>query len=283
MKLTEHQKSFLDCFGYLSFPGLFKDEISEIIDAFEAIFTENGGGDLHGRPHTGESRTCIIPFIDQSIYLSALMDDPRVNGLLMDLLGDDYTYTGSDGNYYAGDTAWHSDTDWSGVKRGKPPKTFYKIAFYLDPVDHDSGALRVIPGSHKYGDVYAENLEKIASTPEAVGCSGNEIPAVVLASNPGDMLIFNQNLKHSAWGGSKKRRMFTLNCCSRYTEDETQYLHNEIKQRARFWISDVYGPAMLETAGPERMRHLEQLLEHKQILEEAVEEAKEKMAEPSRG
>ena len=32
-----------------------------------------------------------------------------------------------------------------------------KIAFYLDPVDRDSGALRVIPGSHRLdGDRFAQ-------------------------------------------------------------------------------------------------------------------------------
>jgi len=38
------------------------------------------------------------------------------------------------------------------MSRGKPPRTFYKMALYLDPVSANSGALRVIPGSHR-GDL----------------------------------------------------------------------------------------------------------------------------------
>jgi ectoine hydroxylase-related dioxygenase (phytanoyl-CoA dioxygenase family) len=35
---------------------------------------------------------------------------------------------------------------------------FYKMALYLAPVTATSGAVRVIPGSQRYGDRFAENL-----------------------------------------------------------------------------------------------------------------------------
>ena len=159
MRLTEQQLAFVDTFGYLGFPGLLKDRIDEIIDAFESVWTERGGGH-DGRPHDGTARSCIVPFIDQHPVLSSLIDDPRVNGIFSSLLGDDFVYLVSDGNFYVSDTNWHSDTDWSGKMRGKPPRIYFKMAFYLDPLTRDSGALRVIPGSHRYGDAYAEALER---------------------------------------------------------------------------------------------------------------------------
>ena len=44
------------------------------------------------------------PFIDQHPTLCALLDDPRISGAFASVLGDDFTYWGSDGNFFAGNT-----------------------------------------------------------------------------------------------------------------------------------------------------------------------------------
>ena len=149
MTLSDQQLAFFETFGYLTFPGAFADEAERITVEFERVWAEHGGG--HNRQaHDHERRSALVPFIDQSEYLSALLDDPRIDGVVSALLGDDYNYTGSDGNFYVGDTRWHSD----GFARMKYRSI--KIALYLDPVTRDSGCLRVIPGSHIRGDGYAE-------------------------------------------------------------------------------------------------------------------------------
>ena len=119
--------TFFETFGYLVFPGLFADEADTISDEFERVWAEHGGGH-HGRPHDNTRRSALLPFIDQSEYLSALLDDPRIDDAASLLLGDDYNYEDSDGNYYVGDTNWHSD----GYARSK--YRYIKFAFYLDPV-----------------------------------------------------------------------------------------------------------------------------------------------------
>ena len=124
MRLTPQQLNFMETFGFLHFPGLIEDRIEAVIDAFEEIWASHGGGH-DGRPHDGTARSCIVPFAGQSEYLSSLLDDPRIDGILGSLLGDDYVYLGSDGNYYVGDTGWHSDGGWP------RPIVYYKIAFYL--------------------------------------------------------------------------------------------------------------------------------------------------------
>ncbi|MEM7131016.1 MAG: phytanoyl-CoA dioxygenase family protein [Chloroflexota bacterium] len=283
LELTSQQLAFIDTFGYLSFPGLLNDEIEQITTAFEEVFASHGGGH-DGKPHDGTARSCIVPFIDQSEVLSNLLDDPRIDGIFTSLLGEDYNYLGSDGNFYVGDTRWHSDTDWSGKMRGKPPRVFFKMALYLDPVDSDSGALRVIPGSHRYGDAYAESLQQMLQhSQEKLGLHGSEIPAVSLVSKPGDVAVFNQNTKHSAWGGGNRRRMFTINCTARYGPNEIPLLRNEISAFARFWVDSLYGDAMMRTAGPERMVHMAQPLEYEDHLAAEVEKSKTAMSEPSRG
>lgn len=283
LQLTPQQLAFMETFGYLVFPGLLRDKIDRIVEEFEGTFAAHGGGH-NGKPHDGTARSCIVPFIDQNEFLSGLVDDPRVDGIFTSLLGADYNYLGSDGNFYVGDTNWHSDTDWSGKMRGKPPRIFYKMALYLDPVTASSGALRVIPGSQHYGDAFAEALQAtLRMAPDKLGIAGSQVPAIALESNPGDVVVFNQNTKHSAWGGSNRRRMFTINCTARYADEELPLLRNEIGAFARFWIDSVYGEAMMRTANPERMLHLQQPLSQQGHLVEEVRKAKVTMKEPSRG
>ena len=177
IRLNQQQLNFFDTFGYLALPGLMADCIDEIIDAFEQVWAERGGGH-YGQPHDGERRSCIVPFIDQHERLCALLDDPRIEGLLASLLGDDFNYSGSDGNYYAGDTRWHSDGYQKEIRH-------VKIAFYLDHLTRDTGCLRVIPGSHRRGDQYAETLEaNVKQSQEQWGISGDQVPAVALEINP---------------------------------------------------------------------------------------------------
>lgn len=276
VKLTEQQLNFFNTFGYLGFPGLLADRATEIDQAFEGIWGERGGGH-NGKQHDGTARSCIVPFIDQSEVLSSLVDDPRIHGLATSLLGDDFNYMGSDGNYYVGDTRWHSD--------GWHPQTLHiKIAFYLDSLTRDTGCLRVIPGSHRLGDTFADGLQKqIRQSADVWGVEGKDVPALALETQPGDILVFNHNTKHAAFGGNKARRMFTINLCQRYPEERIQELRDYVSGAARFWIDRVYGEKMVRTAGPQRQRHLEQVMANDGHLAELARKARETMPEPSRG
>ena len=276
--LSDEQLQRFDTFGFLAFPGMLGDVIEEITDAFEQVWDQRGGGH-HGAAHDDNRRSCIVPFIDQHPRLCALLDDGRIHGLLCSLLGDDFNYTGSDGNYYAGDTQWHSD----GWGRGRSQR-FVKVAFYLDDLTRDTGCLRVIPGSHHVEDSFANTLqEHIRQSPETWGITGAEVPAFALETRPGDVAVFNHNLKHAAFGGSTRRRMFTINCCQRYPESELPALRDYISGHARFWSNRLYGETMIATAGAGRMVHLEQGHANDGHLAALAAKARAEMAEPSRG
>ena len=216
----------------------------------------------------------MVPFIDQSDELSSLLDHPRLHALVTEILGEDFSYLGSDGNFYVGDTPWHRDGQHRGLR-------FIKLAIYLDPLDGDSGALRVIPGSHHLDDVYAQGLaEIIAKTP------GAQVPAVALATKPGDVAVFDHNLYHASFNGGTTRRMFTLNLSQRWPDErlpELQELQEYIAGHARFWIERNVGPRILATAGLQRMRHLQQAMENDFLLTERTHKIRLEMAEPSRG
>jgi hypothetical protein len=275
-QLSEQQLNFFHTFGYLGFPQLMADRAAEIEREFEAVWQGRGGGH-NGKAHDGTARSCIVPFIDQSERLASLIDDPRIHGIATSLLGDDFNYMGSDGNYYVGDTRWHSDGWHKEILH-------IKLAFYLDPLTAETGALRVIPGSHRQGEGYADTLQsQIRKSPELWGKEGRDLPAIALETKLGDVVCFNHNTKHAAFGGNQSRRMFTINLCQRYPEEKLQDLQEYIGGAARFWIDRAYGEKMVRTAGPERIKHLEQVMANDGHLAELSRKARETMPEPSRG
>ncbi|HYF48579.1 MAG TPA: phytanoyl-CoA dioxygenase family protein [Planctomycetota bacterium] len=250
MKLTEQQKKFFDTFGYLVLPGAMSDSVGWIIDEFESVFKSRA--DV---VHDGSKRTMFPQsFIDSNAKLCTLLDDPRIVGVCEGLMGEDFLYEGGDGNFYSGDTGWHSDI-MPTVGMYKASRHI-KIAFYLDALTRDTGALRVIPGSHLAGDTFADTLQKeIWSL-----CDGKEMPSIALETKPGDLAIFHHNLKHASYGGSKRRRMFTMNLCAYpHTPQELAEIAAEMRWYGSQGAEKLHSETMLKTASPARMKHLQPL------------------------
>lgn len=271
MIINQQQRNFFETFGYLVLPGAVADDILWITNEFEGVFTDLG------IVHDPKQRTVIVPFIDQRERFCTLLDHPVINGIAAGLLGDGYNYLGGDGNYYTGDTRWHSDGFHT-------VGSYLKIALYLDPVTRDSGCLRVIPGSHRIDLKETWDANKALRAPELWGIEQRDVPAVALESKPGDVVAFNHNIMHAAFGGDSKRRMFTLNLNRRCeTTDEVQDLVAFISGAARFWKDKVHSDIMRKSASPERWRHLRQPMDHEGHLVELVAKARAEMAEPARG
>jgi ectoine hydroxylase-related dioxygenase (phytanoyl-CoA dioxygenase family) len=115
------------------------------------------------------------------------------------------------------------------------------------------------------------------------GITGSQVPAMALETVAGDVLVFNHDIKHSAWGGSKRRRMFTMNCCQRYPETQLDVLREYISHGSRFWIERAYDDTIVRTASPERLVHLEQVLANDGHLAELSRQRRAADPEPARG
>ena len=273
MQMTKEQLDFFDTFGFIKFPQLMADSIDWIIDEFTQTFPNQSKISTHD----GSKRTCLVPFLDQRTKMCTLLDDPRLEGIGKSILGDDFNYMGSDGNYYTGETGWHRDGNHRKHRH-------IKIAFYLDKLDGNSGALRVIPGSHRIEDQYGKELtEKASRSSEVWGIKGNAIPAVALDVTPGDILVFNHNIFHSSFNGGPNRRMFTMNLCQRYPEEDIQKLRDYIGTQDRFWLDRIYSETMMNTASATRMKHLEQVMANDGHLAALSAKKRLTMKEPSRG
>lgn len=143
-----------------------------------------------------------------------LIADDRIYSPMRDLLGEDFVWVGSEGMYgfseQLRDHHWRSDGD---KDLQKLAYKHIKVMLFLDPLRRESGALRVIPGSHRlplykalvpFQDVHANEH------PTFFGQEGAEIPAYAVETDPGDMVLFNQWLFHAAYGKTGHRRTIVL-------------------------------------------------------------------------
>jgi hypothetical protein len=102
------------------------------------------------------------------------------------------------------------------------------VAAYLEPLGADSGALRVLPGSHRpeFGDALG--------TLEAAGMAADALPSHVIATEPGDLIFFDEHLFHASGGGGIRRQW------------RVDYLRDpvttEAVDHARAYFAGIYPP-----------------------------------------
>lgn len=255
MQLTQEQQSFFHTFGYLVVRQLLTaDEVAAVTEAFEWSIQNRGGGPQHD----GTSRTMFGGPIEHTPQMCALLDHPGILGLIGGVIGDDFSYCSGDGNFYVGDTGWHPDGNWGQLWATK-------TALYLDKVGADTGCLRVIPGSHDPAHFIRRDQIKPQESQELYGVAPRDFPGnVALESSPGDVVIFNHDLYHASFGGSERRRMFTMNCTRHArTDDEFELARQYLSVHSPGGSDTVTGagmfyPTILDTADERRMSHLRQ-------------------------
>lgn len=211
--LTTEQIAHFETFGFVIRRQSFSaTEMAEISSAFDDVLA----ADRKGQPFAGVARQAVLGFIEKRPLLSGLVEDDRIYRPLEQLLGPGFVWIGSDGNLYVGDTGWHPDG--SVLDYGR-----IKVAFYLDRVTKDTGCLRVIPGSHRlplHAALDPLREQRAESSLKPFATDGPGVPSFPLESQPGDVVFFNQNLWHAAFGGKTGRRMFTMNFGAQPSKDE---------------------------------------------------------------
>jgi ectoine hydroxylase-related dioxygenase (phytanoyl-CoA dioxygenase family) len=218
-ELTPQQIAWFDTFGFLVLRGWFRDDIERIRAGFEEVFAReeaqllDPANEFHrtSDPKFQRETRWIIPaFLDKSDKLDWLRDDARVQSIAQALLGERHLYAESDGNLFNCDVYWHLDA-YGATADAKHVKIF----FYLDALEHDAGALRVIPGSHHSGPYTGALYRQLVKAPELapalLGVPLDEIPSVTLEVQPGDVIVTNFRTMHGSFNGGERRRLFTVN------------------------------------------------------------------------
>lgn len=259
---TPGRLRFFDSFGYLHLPGIFAAKRVAIDAAFERVIAARGGG-----AYAGEHRFTVSPGLNDDAELCRLLlDDPTLVALLAARLGPDFQYWNSDLNLCADDTPWHSDSPWSG---DLSTAGWIQVLIHLDPLDGDTGALRVVPGSHRHDDRFGREVHeatiddaaaRLRRPSETWDIADRDLPAVVLPTRPGDAILLDHLVTHASFGGATRRRLINLVFFPRLAENDLGALRNvNAYQRLTGRRAFPPGCAILEEASPDRLRRLEQL------------------------
>jgi hypothetical protein len=231
--LTPQQVHFFETFGFVRLPGLFAEDIGAISTAFDeaarrataegtaspeapadygdygSTFADVEAVVTHDHVHFGARRVILPMVVERNEPLAYLTTDPRVVGVVHSLIGPEYEAIGSDGNVFSCDTAWHCDIFQSPLEQ-----LHVKLFLYLDRLDSDSGAIRVIPGTNHWDSPYAATLRRDLAdhgqVEERFGVAVDEVPSWTVPNEPGDLIVGAFRTIHATYGGAPGRRLIAL-------------------------------------------------------------------------
>lgn len=117
-------------------------------------------------------------------------------------------------------TAWHDDT-------GHDVPSIKALA-YLDALKADTGALRVLPGSHVLpaGHINPVMTDEVPFDEERWRQATRDIPCHVIDSQPGDVILFDEHLWHASIDGRNRRLWSAFFVKDPKTRDEETKVRN---------------------------------------------------------
>jgi hypothetical protein len=186
-------------FGYLVLRGFFEPRLVEELrtEMVRTMLGVHGDRYYERPPMSGMAGhyTCLLgPWAPRTVEL---VDSRPLVGLAERLVGGCVLPSPCDtqGILYFDHAGWHNDTG-IGI-RG------VKFVAYLEPLAGDTGALRVLPASHRLQDAALGHLYSL-------DLNVPDVPGQVLATEPGDLIVFDQLLYHASWGGKDRHQWSTM-------------------------------------------------------------------------
>jgi hypothetical protein len=133
-----------------------------------------------------------VPMMTAETPVSMSLLD-RAGALAEALLGGPVLPTRAKAVRYIGNSPWHTDSE--------SPVTSIGFIAYCESLRVENGALRVLPGSHyrEYGDA----IRKLGVTAERMITA---MPAHVIETEPGDLILIDEHLFHASCGGAVRRQ-----------------------------------------------------------------------------
>jgi hypothetical protein len=141
-------------------------------DAFETLAQGSGTVTFRYVPMMCERTPVSLGLVDALAVVAA------------ELLGRPVVPGRAKGTRYVGDTGWHRDSAHDIASVG--------VVAYLEPLRAETGALRVVPGSH---------VRREAPLPADGAVTGE-----ALETEPGDVIVFDEHLIHGSSGGNERRQ-----------------------------------------------------------------------------
>ncbi len=202
--LTKHQLTYFKTFGFVTMRELFSpDEIKVFNEEFQLKLESTLR--FTGPQDEGANYCSWSNLTSETPVLSKLPQDPRILSIAEQILGEDCNLASCNAGSYVNDTRWHPDC-----------RNFHhqsiKFPIYLQDLDANNGALRLIPGSHK--QPFHEAVTKFDppgydDDATRKGASIKDVPTHACKVEVGDVLVFDTHIWHASWGGKIDRRMLS--------------------------------------------------------------------------
>lgn len=192
-------------------PGPLADELDAALREGRSVAFDVAGGAIGAR---------YVPMMASHTPVSlALLDQLAAPAAA--LLGAPVLPSRAKGVLYHGAAGWHVDSDQDVASVG--------FAAYLEPLDASNGALRILPGSHR-PELGAAVARLRAEHPDMA------LPGLPIATEPGDVIAFDEHLYHASWGG-RDRRQWRVD----YVADPID--RTDVTEAAlRAWYASQYAP-----------------------------------------
>ena len=246
--LTRQQIDFFETFGFLCLRRLYSpEEMAGIIREVDELLAANAGR------RTGPSHQSVSNFVEMGTRLARLPEEDRIHGPVGQLLGEGFVWGNSEG--VSGSFNETNDHQWHSDRAGQIDLNYrrLKIMIYLQPMRRETGALRVIPGSHHapfHRGLECLQSQQQGSAKAAFGVEGSELCSHALEVDPGDAVLFDHYLYHAVYGKQSVRRYIALKFAAK-PETATHYealgphnqdassLHDSYRNSARPRIQEM--------------------------------------------
>ena len=252
----EEQVEHYRAFGFVVLgQQLDRETVEALSDELDAAFRDAFGSRFEERPDTGGISGHYLPVMSLARTPLSLSLIERLHPLAARLLGGNVLPSPAEAILLFDQAAWHDDTGFD--------VTAVKFACYLEPLTAENGALRVLPGSHldHYRDlvkrfdrrVMAQSREELATTVE-------RLPAYVCATQPGDVIAFDQRLYHASINGRDRRQWTVSFYRDPQTEEDTAAVTAALRDEvaADYGSYGEYDPTRYPFYDPEWISKLEQ-------------------------
>ena len=205
--LTNEQIGFFNEFGFLVFRQLFSpEEIKTIGSEAEVALDE-----IYQGREGGPQGSWVSLLGPSTPFNASLLEDERFYGIATQLFDANIIGLNTDMLWWQANTGWHRDLD-------VPGNTGLKLIYYLDTLQAENGALRVVPGSHiEPHHTNVPEVKPLCLTPKdgdymqkvrrlEIQSGDHMLPSVAVESEPGDVIAFAMPLLHASFGGAPNRR-----------------------------------------------------------------------------
>ena len=175
-----------DTFGFALLPRLAN--VAALSAEFDACMSDAFAGPSHMNAGAAGNQFRYVPTMcERTPHSLALVQ--RLAPVASLILQAPVLPSRAKATSYRGSTKWHRDSDAAVNSVG--------FLFYLEPVDAENGALRVLPGSH--GAEYGAAVQAYTTHAELV-------PGIAIPTLPGDAIALNERLFHASSGGAVRRQ-----------------------------------------------------------------------------